>query len=559
MPLIDLNGLGHFKDKENAMIAEDFSASKAYAAGDYCYYNGTLYKFKTAHAAGAWTIADVEAAKLAHDVSDLKTAITQLDKTYTTTLPFTLVPNEYVVNNTGAFASYNGWSRTDYIDLSSVIDFTPSLGLNYSAFYDENKTYLKDVKFTSNQKVDVPDDAKYLCLSGTTTGMNEIVIACTKNGIIKDVQNQVDDIENLINSETIIYPTEIITGAYINKLGFLVTGTSDFVATPFLPLPFNENQSFQLHTSIYGLAGCAIYNKNKELLLGIDTTNMATYGGVSTGEIQTITIPHIDGMMYARLSCRTVKYTALTDIWCKGNPLAGAFGRIVNLEENVESLTSLVGSGLSTAKTLVMGDSISTDAYGSYPKWVTNLINSGALSANTVNSSQHATGFVARYNNEANDFITRLKAIENPETYDLVVVFGGINDYIQNVPMGSESGTDYTVSFKPAVNEFFDYLIQNFTQARLCVLLPLRTYATWQNSVSEYQQAYSDYIKTVAKSYCIPILNLTEESGFCPYISTFSNMWTLEVEDSHDGVHPNQEYEAKYLTPMIKAFLQSLI
>lgn len=77
MPLIDLNGLGHFKDKENAMIAEDFSASKAYAAGDYCYYNGTLYKFKTAHAAGAWTIADVEAAKLAHDVSDLKTAFTQ--------------------------------------------------------------------------------------------------------------------------------------------------------------------------------------------------------------------------------------------------------------------------------------------------------------------------------------------------------------------------------------------------------------------------------------------------------------------------------------------------
>lgn len=79
MPLIDLNGLGHFKDKENAMIAEDFSASKAYAAGDYCYYNGTLYKFKTAHAAGAWTIADVEAAKLAHDVSDLKESISNIE------------------------------------------------------------------------------------------------------------------------------------------------------------------------------------------------------------------------------------------------------------------------------------------------------------------------------------------------------------------------------------------------------------------------------------------------------------------------------------------------
>lgn len=77
MPLIDLNGLGHFKDKENAMIAEKFSASKAYAAGDYCYYNGTLYKFKTAHAAGAWTTSDVETVKLAHDVTDLKESLPQ--------------------------------------------------------------------------------------------------------------------------------------------------------------------------------------------------------------------------------------------------------------------------------------------------------------------------------------------------------------------------------------------------------------------------------------------------------------------------------------------------
>lgn len=507
------------------------------------------------------TLEMSNAAAPADLVGSLKSAITQLDKTYTSTLPFTLVADEYVVNNTGAFASYGGWSRTDYVDLSSVIDFTPNKASNYSAFYDENKTYLKDVNFTANQKVDVPNGASYLCISSATNNMNALVIACTKNGIIKDIQNQVDDIENFINSETTIYPTEIITGAYISKLGFLVTGTSDFVATPFLLLPFNENQSFQLHTSIYGSAGCAIYNKNKELLLGIDTTNMATYGGVSTGEIQTITIPYIDGMMYARLSCRVVTYTALTDIWCKGNSLAGAFERIVNLEMGVNELSSLVGSALPTAKTLVIGDSISADEYGNYPKWVTNLMNSGALSANTVNSSQHATGFVARYNNEANDFVTRLKAVQNPETYDLVVVFGGINDYIQNIPMGSESGTDYTVSFKPAVNEFFDYLIQNFTQARLCVLLPLRTYATWTNSVGEYQQAYGDYINQVAKSYCLPTLNLTEDSGFCPYISTFSDMWTLLPEgfQSHDGVHPNEEYERRFLAPMIKHFLQGLM
>ena len=75
MPLIDLNGLGYFKGKENAMIADTYSASKTYAVGDYVYYSGTLYKCKTAiSTAEAWTAAHWEAAKLADDVDDLKNA-----------------------------------------------------------------------------------------------------------------------------------------------------------------------------------------------------------------------------------------------------------------------------------------------------------------------------------------------------------------------------------------------------------------------------------------------------------------------------------------------------
>jgi len=72
---IDTAGLKHFKGKENAMVASEFSASKSYAIGEYVYYKGTLYKFKAAHAAGAWTNADVDAVKLADDVSVLKESI----------------------------------------------------------------------------------------------------------------------------------------------------------------------------------------------------------------------------------------------------------------------------------------------------------------------------------------------------------------------------------------------------------------------------------------------------------------------------------------------------
>ena len=64
-------------------------------------------------------------------------------------------------------------------------------------------------------------------------------------------------------------------------------------------------------------------------------------------------------------------------------------------------------------KVLVMGDSISTDVYGSYKKWVTNLLDEGFFSIGLVNNnSQHATGFVATYAGDTTTtFINRLTAV----------------------------------------------------------------------------------------------------------------------------------------------------
>lgn len=56
-------------------MAAEFSASTSYAAGDYCTYQGALYRFSAAHAAGAWTGTDAAVVSLAGDVSDLRSAI----------------------------------------------------------------------------------------------------------------------------------------------------------------------------------------------------------------------------------------------------------------------------------------------------------------------------------------------------------------------------------------------------------------------------------------------------------------------------------------------------
>lgn len=211
-------------------------------------------------------------------------------------------------------------------------------------------------------------------------------------------------------------------------------------------------------------------------------------------------------------------------------------------------------------KVLVLGDSISTDYYGNYAKWVSVLVEQGFFPANTTNDSIHATGFVAEYTAEGdvdNNFIHRLKAVTDRESYDLVVIFGGINDFIQAIPMG-ESGGDPTVSFVPAVDSFFEYLVNNFSHAKIAVLSPLQTYNLNPNTAGHLQTDYAAYIRQAAKKYCLPVLNLTEESGFRPFNENFKNMWTLIPEgyDGADGVHPNAEYQEKFLAPMIRNFLQ---
>ena len=55
-------------------IAPTFSTSNAYAVGDYVFYSGTLYRFTSAHSAGAWNASHVTAVALGDDVDGLKTS-----------------------------------------------------------------------------------------------------------------------------------------------------------------------------------------------------------------------------------------------------------------------------------------------------------------------------------------------------------------------------------------------------------------------------------------------------------------------------------------------------
>ena len=106
--------------------------------------------------------------QLKSDLSDLKTSVNGEEI-------ITYIDNEYV-NTDGTFTTYNGWSRTDYIDCSSVESFrykNTGRASNYNAFYDENKTFIEMFPIQTLELGDrtKPVNAKYFVLSNYTSDL----------------------------------------------------------------------------------------------------------------------------------------------------------------------------------------------------------------------------------------------------------------------------------------------------------------------------------------------------------------------------------------------------
>lgn len=177
--LIDLNGLGHFKAKENAMVADTYSASKTYAVGDYVYYNGTLYRCTTAiSTTEAWTAGHWTAVKLADDCSSLKTAISKkADKTIQSVNLFNknasgIVAN-HNLNSSGNEATSTTYSISEYIPVipGRTYCYYSRAGGAYNWFYDSNKQIIavsSTYGFDCNNMpkvVTAPDGVAYIRLS----------------------------------------------------------------------------------------------------------------------------------------------------------------------------------------------------------------------------------------------------------------------------------------------------------------------------------------------------------------------------------------------------------
>lgn len=179
-------------------IASDFSSSLAYTAGDYVWYEGDLYRFTAAHAAGAWSGSDAIAVKLADDAADLKSAIEFLDSD---TVHLVVGKNKFnkddadvesgaCVINTGEVitnAYTTNYYATGYIPVNAN---APYLWTDYNigstmalAFYKADKTFISAIVgggasglVAKDGKVTTPANTAFIRTTGVLANINTAML-----------------------------------------------------------------------------------------------------------------------------------------------------------------------------------------------------------------------------------------------------------------------------------------------------------------------------------------------------------------------------------------------
>ena len=160
---------------------------------------------------------------------------------------------------------------------------------------------------------------------------------------------------------------------------------------------------------------------------------------------------------------------------------------------------------------------------------------------------------VARYDL---DFCQRF--VQMDDDADVVVVFGGTNDYGHgDAPIGNMA--DRTPdTFYGALHYLYTGLINKYPTATIVVMTPLHRLDEYNlrgegNKPEEGEPliTYVNIIKEVAAYYSLPVLDLWAMGGMQP------NVPVLREKFNPDGLHPNNDGHAK-IAHRLAGFLQTL-
>lgn len=152
---------------------------------------------------------------------------------------------------------------------------------------------------------------------------------------------------------------------------------------------------------------------------------------------------------------------------------------------------------------------------------------------------------------DTNEFTKRVDTL--PDDADVVVIFGGTNDYGHgDAPFGED--TDMTVdTFCGALNVLFQKLIKKYPSSTIVFMTPLhRTDEKTRNKSNNLiLKDYVDKIKEFAAEYSVPVLDLYGVSGMQPCIEEQRAVYF------YDGIHPN-DAGSRRLAEKLLGFLTAM-
>ncbi|MBQ8598981.1 MAG: SGNH/GDSL hydrolase family protein [Oscillospiraceae bacterium] len=192
----------------------------------------------------------------------------------------------------------------------------------------------------------------------------------------------------------------------------------------------------------------------------------------------------------------------------------------------------------SDKKIACLGDSITcgagNDGYG-WVEFLQEIFPQADIRKHAVSGSTVA---VCSKRKEA-PFVERMQEIK--QDYDLCMIFGGINDFINSVPLGQRGNGD-SQTFCGALEQIITTLLAENPQGQLMLLSPMRVnsfrdYPSWneKNEDGHVLKDYRDALLELAEYYAVPVLDLYSMSSI--------NAEVLEMRAAilPDGLHPSAE------------------
>ncbi len=156
---------------------------------------------------------------------------------------------------------------------------------------------------------------------------------------------------------------------------------------------------------------------------------------------------------------------------------------------------------------------------------------------------------------DINSFCERFDKMDDDA--DVVVVFGGTNDYGHgDAPLGS-FGDRTPDTFYGACHYLFSGLIRKYLGKPIVIMTPLHRISELKipecKMPGDYGnlKVYTNIIREVAEYYSLPILDLFSTSGLQPEVKE------IQEEYIPDGLHPNDKGNA-VIAHKLRSFLESI-